>query len=48
LTYLHGDGFDQRHARPRPETPMHLDAMFADEPLAAGSSRCWATSICAC
>ena len=36
LTYLHSTVSTRRHAVRVPETPMHLDAILADEPLAGG------------
>jgi type IV secretion system protein VirB4 len=36
LTYLHGCISSSAHCVRMPETPMHLDAMLADEPLACG------------
>ena len=36
LTYLHSTISTRRHQVRVPETPMHLDAMLADEPLAGG------------
>ncbi len=36
LTYLHSTVSTKRHRVRPPETPMHLDALLADEPLAGG------------
>ena len=36
LTYLHSTISTRRHRVRVPETPMHLDALLADEPLAGG------------
>ena len=36
LTYLHSTVSTRRHSVRVPETPMHLDAILADEPLAGG------------
>lgn len=36
LTYLHGTVSTKRHRLRVPETPMHLDALLADEPLTGG------------
>jgi type IV secretion system protein TrbE len=36
LTYLHSTISTQRHRVRVPETPMHLDVLLADEPLACG------------
>ena len=36
LTYLHGTVSTRRHPVAVPETPMHLDAVLADTPLAGG------------
>jgi len=36
LTYLHSTVSTRRHAVRAPETPMHLDAILVDEPLAGG------------
>ena len=36
LTYLHSTVSTRRHAVRVPETPMHLDAILADEPLSGG------------
>jgi type IV secretion system protein VirB4 len=36
LTYLHSTISTKRHRVRLPETPMHLDALLADEPLAGG------------
>jgi type IV secretion system protein VirB4 len=36
LTYLHSTVSTRRHAVRVPETPMHLDALIADEPLVGG------------
>ena len=36
LTYLHSTVSTRRHRVRVPETPMHLDAILADEPLTAG------------
>jgi type IV secretion system protein VirB4 len=36
LTYLHATISTKRHRVRVPETPMHLDALLADEPLAGG------------
>lgn len=36
LTYLHSTVSTRRHAVRVPETPMHLDAVLVDEPLAGG------------
>jgi type IV secretion system protein TrbE len=36
LTYLHSTVSTRRHGVRVPETPMHLDAILADEPLAGG------------
>jgi len=36
LTYLHSTISTKRHRVRVPETPMHLDALLADEPLACG------------
>ena len=36
LTYLHGCVSTKRHKVRPPETPMHLDALLADQPLAGG------------
>jgi type IV secretion system protein TrbE len=36
LTYLHSTVSTQRHRVRVPETPMHLDVLLADEPLACG------------
>lgn len=36
LTYLHGTISIRRHRVRVPETPMHLDALLADEPLTGG------------
>ena len=36
LTYLHSTVSTRRHAVRVPETPMHLDALIADEPLIGG------------
>lgn len=36
LTYLHGTISTKRHQVRVPETPMHLDALLADEPFAGG------------
>ena len=36
LSYLHSTVSTKRHAVRVPETPMHLDALLADEPLACG------------
>jgi len=36
LTYLHSTISTKRHRVRVPETPMHLDALLADEPLAGG------------
>ena len=36
LTYLHSTISTRRHRVRVPETPMHLDALLADEPLACG------------
>jgi len=36
LTYLHSTISTNRHRVRIPETPMHLDALLADEPLACG------------
>jgi type IV secretion system protein VirB4 len=36
LTYLHSTVSTRRHAVRVPETPMHLDALLADEPLVGG------------
>jgi len=36
LTYLHSTVSTRRHRVRAPETPMHLDALLADEPLAGG------------
>jgi|SRR5579883_956593 type IV secretion system protein VirB4 len=36
LTYLHSTISTNRHRVRVPETPMHLDALLADEPLACG------------
>jgi type IV secretion system protein VirB4 len=46
LTYLHSTVSTKRHRVRVPETPMHLDALLADQPLAGGLSRGLATSIC--
>jgi len=36
LTYLHGTISTRRHRIARPETPMYLDSVLADTPLAGG------------
>lgn len=36
LTYLHGTVSDRRHAVAVPDTPIYLDALLADTPLAGG------------
>ena len=36
LTYLHSTVSTRRHVVACPETPMHLDALLADEPLTGG------------
>ncbi|MFK0209140.1 conjugal transfer protein TrbE [Agrobacterium sp. NPDC090283] len=36
LTYLHSTISTRRHRVRAPETPMHLDALLADQPLAGG------------
>jgi type IV secretion system protein VirB4 len=36
LTYLHGTASTRRHPVAVPETPMYLDAVLADSPLAGG------------
>ena len=36
LTYLHGSVSTKRHRVRVPETPMYLDALLADQPLAGG------------
>jgi len=36
LTYLHSTVSTRRHSVRVPETPMHLDALLADQPLAGG------------
>lgn len=36
LTYLHSTVSTNRHGVRAPETPMHLDALLADQPLAGG------------
>jgi type IV secretion system protein TrbE len=36
LTYLHSTISTRRHRVRLPETPMHLDALLADEPLTCG------------
>ena len=36
LTYLHSTVSTRRHRVRSPETPMHLDALLADEPLVGG------------
>ncbi len=36
LTYLHGTISGRRHSVAAPETPVHLDAVLADEPLLGG------------
>ena len=36
LTYLHSCASTKRHRVRVPETPMHLDALLADQPLAGG------------
>ncbi len=36
LTYLHGTASTRRHAVAVPETPMYLDGVLADTPLAGG------------
>jgi type IV secretion system protein VirB4 len=36
LTFLHSTVSTRRHLVRVPETPMHLDALLADQPLAGG------------
>jgi type IV secretion system protein VirB4 len=36
LSYLHSCVSTKRHKVRVPETPMHLDALLADQPLAGG------------
>lgn len=46
LTYLHSTVFWARHRVRVPETPMHFDALLADNRLPADWSRGSATSTC--
>jgi hypothetical protein len=47
LTYLHSTVSTRRQRVRVPETPMHLDALLADEPLTGGLEPRWATIISA-
>ena len=47
LTYLHSTISTKQQRVRVPETPVHLDALLADQPLAGDSSHAWATRICA-
>jgi type IV secretion system protein VirB4 len=47
LTYLHSTISTRRQRVRVPETPMHLDALLADEPLTGGLEPRSATIICA-
>ena len=48
LTYLHSTVSTKRQRVRVPETPMHLDALLADQPLdrRAGAAA-WRSAICA-